>query len=481
MNPIPTVRHTAPVSPARGDRWRVAGLLLITLVGALVSSLGAPLMPAIAQSTQVSLATAQWTLTVTVLVAVAITPVMGRLGDTRHRRVAVLVALTLVAIGSVVAALGTSNFPVLLIGRALQGAGQGLAPVTIAVAGDTFSGDPARRKRVVAILSIVNAAGVGLGYPLTGVLAQGAGISGAYWFGAAVTVAALLTAPAVVPAPRDRPASAIDVPGAVLFALPVTALILATSEGGNWGWTSPATLTAGGTALLVGAAWAWFETRMPYPLVDLRQLRVRPVLSAHVTVLLAGIGMYLLLSVSTRMIQAPSTTGGLGKSAVVAGLLMLPQALGSLAAGWTTRRLGRWLPARWTLPLAGVVMMAAMALFALWRHSLPGLMAAMLVAGIGIGIIFSTAPGLIVENTGSDQRGSALGFNQVFRYVGYGFGSVLTAVVLESRTPHGSPYPDDGGYVVAALAGVIIWLLVAVVSGVTGRRRPVQASSGEKA
>lgn len=205
MNPIPTVRHTVPVSPARGDRWRVAGLLLITLVGALVSSLGAPLMPAIAHSTQVSLATAQWTLTITVLVAVAITPVMGRLGDTRHRRIAVLVALTLVAIGSVVAALGTSNFPVLLIGRALQGAGQGLAPMTIAVASDTFSGDPDQRKRVVAILSIVNAAGVGLGYPLTGVLAQGAGISGAYWFGAAVTVAALLTALAVIPAPAPAP------------------------------------------------------------------------------------------------------------------------------------------------------------------------------------------------------------------------------------------------------------------------------------
>ncbi|MDX2647543.1 MFS transporter [Streptomyces sp. PA03-1a] len=145
--------------------------------------------------------------------------------------------------------------------------------------------------------------------------------------------------------------------------------------------------------------------------------------------------MYLLLSVSTRMIQAPSTTGGLDKSVVVAGLLMLPQALGSLAAGWITRRLGRWLPARWTLPLAGVVMMSAMALFALWRHSLPGLVAAMLLAGIGIGIIFCTAPALIVENTGSDQRGSALGFDQVFRYVGYGFGSVLPARARRRALP----------------------------------------------
>ncbi|MFF4301209.1 MFS transporter [Streptomyces sp. NPDC001601] len=246
----------------------------------MVSSLGAPLVPAIARSTHVSLASARWTLTITVLVAVAVTPVMGRLGDTRHRRSVVLTGLALVTTGSVIAALGTSNFAVLLLGRALQGAGQGLAPMTITAASDSFADE--RRARVIAALSIANAAGIGLGYPLTGLLAQGLGVSGAYWFGAAITAAALATATAVVPAPRDRPATRVDLLGAVLFAVPVTALLLATSEGEHWGWNSPAVMVLIGVALLVGAGWARYEIRTPQPLVDLGQLRIRPVLSAHI-------------------------------------------------------------------------------------------------------------------------------------------------------------------------------------------------------
>ena len=77
----------------RSDRVVAAGLIAITLVGAMISSLGAPLIPSIARSTGTSLSNAQWTLTITVLVSVAVTPVMGRLTDTRRRRSTILIAL----------------------------------------------------------------------------------------------------------------------------------------------------------------------------------------------------------------------------------------------------------------------------------------------------------------------------------------------------------------------------------------------------
>ncbi|MGW2689950.1 MFS transporter [Streptomyces sp. NPDC001414] len=459
--------RTVP-GPAMGGARQTAGLLTITVVGAVVSSLGAPLIPAIADSTSVSLASAQWTLTITVLVAVVATPLMGALGDGRHRRPAVLAALALVAAGSLVAALGTTSFPALLLGRALQGVGLGLAPVTIAVAGDVFSGQ--RRTQTVSALSIVNAAGVGLGYPLTGALAQLAGISGAYWFGAAAALIALAAAWAVVPSTRSRPRRRLDLPGAGLFALSITALLVAASQGATWGWTSPRTVTLTVLALVIGTGWVWLESRTKHPLVDLRQLRLPPVLTAHATVLLGGIGMYMLLTLSTRLVQAPESSGGLGRTATVAGLMMVPQSLGSFVAPWFTRRASTFLPRRLRLPAAGLVMMLAMGLFALWSHSILVLVTAMLLAGIGIGMVFSTVPTLIVDSVGSAQRGSALGFNQIFRYVGYSVGSVLTSIILTAHTPDDSPYPTSSGYVVAALAGLAIWGVVAITSAATGSR-----------
>lgn len=468
--------RTVP-GPALGGARQTAGLLTITLVGAVVSSLGAPLIPAIATSTSVSLASAQWTLTITVLVAVVATPLMGALGDGRHRRPAVLTALALVAAGSVIAALGTTSFPALLLGRALQGVGLGLAPVTIAVAGDVFSGE--RRTRTVATLSIVNAAGVGLGYPLTGALAQLAGISGAYWFGAAAALIALAAAWIAVPSTRSRPRKRIDLPGALLFALSITALLVATSQGATWGWTTQRTITLTAFALIIGAFWIWLESRTTHPLVDLKQLRLPPVLTAHATVLLGGIGMYLLLSLSTRLVQAPASSGGLGKTATVAGLMMVPQSIGSFTAPWFSRRASGFLPRRFRLPAAGFVMMLAMGLFTLWSHSIPGLVASILLAGTGIGMVFSTVPSLIVDSVNSDQRGSTLGFNQIFRYVGYSIGSVLTSIILTAHTPARSPYPTSSGYVVAALTGVAIWGVVALTSAATGSLRSASNSEGQ--
>ena len=49
-----------------------------------------------------------------------------------------------------------------------------------------------KAQRTIATLSITTALGVGLGYPLTGLIAQIFGFHGAYWFGA-ITVAAVTT------------------------------------------------------------------------------------------------------------------------------------------------------------------------------------------------------------------------------------------------------------------------------------------------
>ena len=54
-------------------------------------------------------------------------------------------------------------------------------------------------------------------------------------------------------------------------------------------------------------------------------LRLRTVFTADVTVLLTGVGFYLLVSLMTRFVQTPLSSGyGLGASTTVAGLVLLP-------------------------------------------------------------------------------------------------------------------------------------------------------------
>ena len=52
-------------------------LLFVVMVTGIISSLGAPLIPSISDDLGVSLSSAQWSLTATLLVGVVSSPVMG--------------------------------------------------------------------------------------------------------------------------------------------------------------------------------------------------------------------------------------------------------------------------------------------------------------------------------------------------------------------------------------------------------------------
>src|SRR5262245_43979530 len=109
--------------PKMASQRQLAGVLIfVGLVVAVVGSLGAPLITAVAEHYGVSLAAAQWTLTIALLSGAIATPLLGRLGAGPRRRTAVLTTLAVVTAGSILTALPLP-FAFLLIGRAGQGTG----------------------------------------------------------------------------------------------------------------------------------------------------------------------------------------------------------------------------------------------------------------------------------------------------------------------------------------------------------------------
>ncbi len=452
-----------------GDRTLVLVLVYIGMVVAVVSSLGAPLIPTIAHDEGISLASAQWSLTVTLLVAAIATPVMGRLGDGPARRPVVLGGLTSVLVGSVLAALPL-GYGFLIAGRALMGVGLGLIPLTMATARDSLAGE--RQRSTVALLSITTVAGVGLGYPLTGLIAQQLGLHAGFWFGAGVSAVALLLAVWCLPSSRALPRHRLDVVGALLVGAALAGLLLALSEAESWGWSSPGVLVLAATGSVLLGVWVWHELRTVFPLVDLRLVRYRTVLTADVTAICAGIGMYLLLSLVTRFVQTPASAGyGFGASVALAGLVLLPFSVASVAASRVAPLIARSLSPDLVLPTGCLLFLAATATFALRRGSLLEVFVTMTVAGLGVGCSFAAMPALILRSVPAHETGSAMSFNQVLRYVGYSTGSALSATVLEAHTPAGRALPTDSGYSAAAVLGCAVWLLAVVVALVLPRTR----------
>ncbi len=318
------------IRPATGVRQRayVPSLIAIGLVVSVISSLGAPLIPTIAHDLHASLSATQWSLTATLLVGAVASPLVGRLGDGPHRRTVLVVCLGLVTLGGAIAAVA-GTLPELVAGRAFQGLGLALMPLTMASARDHL--EPRRAGETIAVLSVIAAVGVGLGYPITGFIAEHFDASAAFWFGTAASGTALILAALFVPAPATPAHHRAR---------------LARRRADRRGRARAAARPGEGRRLGLGrraprsACWRWrcccsrpgraTSCGCPSRSSSCASLRRRAVLTANVTGLVLGMAMYLGISLMTQVVQQPT---GLDESIFVAGLTLLPlSALSTLSS-----------------------------------------------------------------------------------------------------------------------------------------------------
>lgn len=464
------------MTTANTGRLLVPALMFIALVVAVGGSLGAPLITSVAGEFDVSLATAQWTLTAPLLVGAIATPVLGRLGTGPRRRQVILAALAIVVVGSVLTVVPLP-FGWLLSGRVAQGAGLGLTALVMGVARDHL---PAERSGpTIALLSVASTVGVGVGYPLAGLLTDMAGLRAAYGFGLLITALALATAWWAVPQPPPGRSSAVDVPGAALLGGGLSALLLAISQTTVWTDRPAVGIALLAVAAVLIGAWVRRERRCAAPLVDLALLRNPAVAGANVVMLLGGIGMYLLLTLVTRYVQTPASAGyGFGVDVFVAGLVLVPFSVLGFVGGKLVPPLRRRLAPATVLAAGGAAVLAALALFALTRSELWLSFTVMGVLGLGVGGFSAAMPAAILAVTPAEETSSAMSFNQVVRSVGFSIGSALGGLTLAANTPVGATFPTDTGFTTASWLGAAAMGVTVVAALTLGRaQRPSEARS----
>ncbi len=142
-----------------------------------------------------------------------------------------------------------------------------------------------------------------------------------------ICLAALLLAWRQVPCAPRQGGRPLDLFGLALLSPGLASIIYGLSEAaGPSGFASPSVLVPATVGLaLVGAFAVHALRRRRRPVIDLRVLRVRSYAAALGVLFLAGLSLYgplLLLALYYQEVQ--------GRSALMAGLLLAPQGLGSL-------------------------------------------------------------------------------------------------------------------------------------------------------
>lgn len=438
-------------------------LVFLAVESTAVASLGTPLLPTIERVDHVSLGASQWALTITLLVGAVATPVMGRLGDGRLRRLTTVATVAVMAGGCVLSAL-PAGFGVFLAGRALQGVGLGLVPLATAVARDNLPEE--HRGRTIAVIGITTAAGIGVGYPLVGLLAQELGLYAPFWFVAGLSALALVASLVALPVSPARPVR-VDLGGAGLLGAGIAGLLLVLAEGPAWGWGSATTAGIGIGSVFVLAAWAAWELRAQRPLINLRLLARRPVLAANLTALLVAIGFYPLMSLVVRLVETPTSAGyGFGADVVIAGLMLTPFSLASFAASRTVRGLATRISSEAIVAASCVMLIGSLVLFWTARDAYWEIVVAMALNGFGVGCVYAVNPLQITGGVPASETGSAMSFYQLVRTVAYSFASALSATLLIESIPHGHRLPTGHAYSTAAAVSTGILVIALAVSAI---------------
>ena len=451
------------------DRRAGGGVLAAACVSALVvnanTSAVTILLPSISKDVGAPVAQLQWAVTGYSLVGAAVIVTSGALGDVLGRRKVFLAGLALFVASCVLIALSTSAAGV-VGGRMIQGA----AGATILACGMSLlsvAASGAGQLKAITLWGAASAAGAALGPLLGGVLVDSTGWQGLFWIDAAIAAACIPLTLATVQESRDPTRSrSIDFAGTVLVALALAPVVLALSEGNDWGWGSVRTIGSVAVSVLAAALFVIVEKRVPAPLVDLRLLRNRVLVGATLAILIVAGTINGLMYVLSLYFQDPA---GLGMSALEAGLATLPAAAGMIAITPAIAPLAARIGAGRAVGLGFALAAVGFGVLALveasWTYA--AFIAPLVGIAVGLGVANGPASSGSTASVSPDEVGQASGISNMARYVGAAVAVAAVATVnnavINDHRDAGESAPDA---LAAGLSGASLVMAVSAALGV---------------
>jgi MFS transporter, DHA2 family, methylenomycin A resistance protein len=370
----------------------------------------------IADELTLSSTTLAWALNAYLLAVAAFVVLGGQLGDVLGRKRIFVVGMVLYTLAAVVVATSGTAFQ-LIGGRALQGMGAAiLMPATMAILHDAFPKE--KQGFVLGIWGAVGGVAFAVGPLVGGVFTDAISWRWVWWSNVPVAIVALVLArPMLRGLAPGKKGVRFDVAGIGLLALGLFTAILALQQGARWGWGSASILGLFAVAVVTLTAFVLVELRAKQPLVHLRLLANRVFTGGNVGTLVNSVALIGLLYFFNLYAQSSVL---LDYSALLAGIALLPFGLGIFVASLVSGRLADRIGAR--LPVAVGIGLQGVGCFLLYRSDVSTTYSSLwlptLVAGVGVGMTFSTPSAAGLQAVPPEEGGEASGIINIFRYVG---------------------------------------------------------------
>ena len=414
----------------RGHPWLTlltvaVGVMMVALDGTIVAIAN----PAIQTHLHASLASIQWVTNGYLLALAVFLITAGKIGDRFGHRTTFLVGAVGFAAAS--AAIGFSgSIELVIVFRVLQGLfGALLQPAALGLLRATF---PANKLNMAigiwgGAIGVSTAAGPIVG----GLLVQHISWQSVFFVNVPVGLLTLGLGLWILRDTRpEKSGQSFDIPGIVLLSVAMFLLVFGIIKAPAWGWGDTRTLAFLGGAVLLAAAFTYWQTRSAHPLLPLSLFRSVSLSAGTGLMVLMMFGFFGALFFVTFYLQNVR-----GMSPVAAGVHLLPMTamliVGSPIAGLLIGRIGP------RVPIVGGMVCTAVAMFgmsALHTDTNTGLLSLWFVLlGLGLSPVIVGATEVIVGNAPVELAGVAGGLQQSAMQVGGTLGTAVLGAVMAAR------------------------------------------------
>jgi|SRR4051812_45165916 DHA2 family multidrug resistance protein-like MFS transporter len=438
----------------KGNNKMLTGIVFGVLTYWLFSQALINVVPVVQKDMGISLGLLNTAISLTGLFSGLFVVAAGGISDRIGRKKITTIGLVLNIIGSLCLIFAQGTI-ILIIGRVIQGLSAAcVMPATIALVKAYYKG--ADRQRALSYWSFGSWGGAGICSFAGGLIATTLGWRYIFVFSIVFTLLSMFLIKDIPESKGEQSGSSkFDYAGFVVFILVMVALNVVITRGGDFGWTSPISLTLMAVTVVGGALFLKIVTRKSNGFIDISLFKNNYFTGATIS-------NFLLNAVAGAIIVANTYVQvARGYSSFQSGLLSLGNLVCTLAMIRVGEKLLQKHGPRKPIILACILVMSGIMLMTL--TFLPNTFYTIFVVigftlfGIGLGLYATPSTDTAIDNVPASKAGEAAGIYKMSSTLGGSFGFAISVAVY-------SVVDGIASMEIAASAGLITNIIFAALA-----------------
>lgn len=424
------------ISPAA---WKTLAILsLIATMVMYAETMLVPAIPDLIKDFHISYGMSSWILTAYLIAGAIMTPIAGKLSDIYGRKKMLLVVMAIYAIGVSLGGFATDIYQMLAI-RIIQGIGMSMFPIAFGIIREMFP----RSKLAIGqgIISSMFATGAVIGLVAGGHLIQNYGWNATFFSIIPIVIVLLVVIarfvhidePHLKEQNKGSIKNKIDIQGAITLTVSIAAFLMAlTMEENGDGSNSFSVMGLVVIGVVYLILFAIIEKRSSSPLVSMKVLANRTILSCNILIMIVGLSMFMVFQTIPVLVRSPSPLG-FGEDPLMTSNVQLPFALVLLifgpTSGFIISKLGS------TKPIIAGSIISAIGFASLFLNHSTELLVSVNLAILSTGLSLTNvgAMNVILLSTPKQDIGVSLGMSTLIRIVGASIGPAMAAMYMQTH------------------------------------------------